>query len=260
MANKPNIPELIKRYEENINSIYRHIDVCLNLWDQRKTITAVNDKYDLSLEAMDTSNLRHIYESSLVSAVVAWQSFASDWIVAAIAHDPSMLNQKLTASNSVSAKVGSLTLNVQPASIGKRLSTEKVRSLLERPSNNNYLAVNYKSDWQKYQNVLSPHYVDLVNRMTAEDFALLDLCTLIRNQSAHGSAESKKRLGRHLSGDPLKKLEAVDGVSLSKPHGINDLGYYLAAEMENPFGPGRQNTRLAYLLGKLRRLPKERLL
>lgn len=253
------MPDLIQSYEDKINSIYWHTDVCLNLWDQRKKVTNLNAKHGLTLEVMDTANLEDIYESALVSAVVVWQSFAADWIVAAIVHDPSKLNEKLASVDLAKAQVGGFNLHVEPAKLRKNLNAAKVRQLLERPASNQYLRVNYESDWKKYQNLLAPQFRTKVNNLKEEDYAFLNLCTLIRNQSAHGSSESKKRVAEFLKDPTLKKLERADKVSLSKNHSLSKLGFYLAAEMPNPFGKDRQNTRLAYLLGKLRRLPAAKL-
>ena len=83
MVNDTDLTEVITSFQQNIADIKAHTDLCLNLYENA-------DNPDRP--TMDLKNAQHIYENSLLSAVVAWHSFASDWVLTAIACDCSVLS------------------------------------------------------------------------------------------------------------------------------------------------------------------------
>lgn len=251
MVNKPNIDKLIDRYQEQINEQYSHIESCLYTWADRKPIIQAG------FHALDTINLEYVYESALVSAVTAWQSFSADWVVAALTNDSSVLRQKLAANQRlVRVTVGSAAVFRPAAELRKHPAQWEVRGLLEQPSEGSYLSVNYQSHWGKFKNLMGPDYVAKVDSLTANDFTFIEFCTKLRNMSAHRSDESYTKVKEAVTGPQIRKIDREEKVKLARDNGIRrgKVGHYLAAEMRNPYGGGRQNTRLAFMLGRLRRV------
>lgn len=226
MVNKPDIDKLVDRYQDQINEQFWHINACLNIWDSRKKMTRQG------FPTLETENLERVYESSLVSAVTAWQLFASDWLVAALAHDSSVLQAAIGGAKKYRLDLGSTTIFRQPAPIKKHLSVREVRDLLEKPETGSYVTVNYESHWRKYRKLLGPEFAVKVDSLTQEDYLFIELCTCLRNMSAHRSDEAVSRVRTVLTGGALQQFDQLEQVSLSLDRGISRdrAGHYLAAE------------------------------
>lgn len=249
---KPNIDALIDNYQGQINDFYTHIDAALNVWDQRKEMSAQG------FPTLETSDLEHIYESALVKAVVSWQGLAANWVVAAVAHDSSELRDKIGDAKRPGLKVaGNVQVFVEPKGLAVHSSVETIRSLLE--SGGRHLSVSEKSDWTNYSKVLAPQFQRRVASLTADDHLIIKLCTALRNGAAHRSPGSIAKLKTVLASDEIRALDARSKPMVLARSGITaaGIGHYLAVEMSNPYGEGRQNTRLAYLLGALRRMSEK---
>lgn len=249
---KPNIDALIDNYQGQINDFYTHIDAALNVWDQRKEMSAQG------FPTLETSDLEHIYESALVKAVVSWQGLAANWVVAALAHDSSELRDKIGGGKRAGLNVSrNVQVFVEPKRLAVHSSLETIRSLLE--AEGRYLSVNTKKSWSSYSKVLAPQFQRKVAALTEDDHLVIELCTALRNGAAHRSAESIAKLKTVLASDEIRALDGRSKPMVLARSGITaaGIGHYLAVEMKNPYGEGRQNTRLAYLLGALRRMSEK---
>lgn len=243
MVNNTNLDTLITDFQQSIDDIKRHTYLCLSLYEER-------DRGD-ELVKMDLPNARHIYESSLLSAVVAWHSFASDWILTAIACDVSTINSKLQEAQPASFKVkGQLVVYARPQLIRRKPSVSEVRDLLEGSNRGSNLSIYEENAWSRFRNILGPEYAERVDKFNTDDYTVMRLSNLMRNYAAHKSQQAQDKLNLELRSDSVKGLDKREGVEFTydKTRVIN-LGKYLFAYSPNPkLG---QNTRLGYLLYRL---------
>lgn len=250
MARRPNITQLVTDFQEQMDELYQHIDVALWIWDDRKASAA------RGLVPLDTPNLHRIYENTLVEAVVSWQDFAAKWVTYAIACDASVLRSKMeTVRPAAFDLTGKVKIQLAPQPLPSVVTVKYLEAMLA--DHRGFFSVNEKSAWDRYVGLMENRYATAARKLTADDHLLLELCRQLRNVSAHRSSESVKSLTQVVTSAELQKWDeksAKKYPKLSRQRGIaaNKLGLYLAAEQENPY-EGRQNTRLAFLLGYMKR-------
>lgn len=250
MASKPNITQLVTDFQKQMDELYQHIDVALWIWDDRKLSAA------RGMVPLDTPNLDRIYENTLVEAVVSWQYFAVKWVTYAIASDPSVLRQKVESARPASFDVtNSIKVQLGPQHLPNRLTIAGVETMLT--PQRGWFSVNEKPDWDRYTGMMGSRYQTAARKLTADDHLVLDLCPHLRNVAAHKSDESVAGLTKMVTSPALVSWDvksARKNPKLSRQRGIarDKLGRYLVAEQKNPY-EGRQNTRLAFLLGYMKR-------
>ena len=246
---------LVDRYQEQIDETYGYIDDCLTVWDRRKAIG------EQGFPVLETSSLERIYESALVSAVMSWQTFASEWVVLALSRDSSVLGGKVAEKGRMTlTRGGGVKLFVETKPLGASMSPAKVRDLLEQGSS--FLTVNYERQWTAYAALMGHEYAARVGRLSKHDFTLVELVTLLRNMSVHRSASSIREVRRLVTDDRVVALDASLGAGEScfaRSTGVRPagLGHYLAAEKRNPYSTDeykRQRTRLAVMLGRMKKM------
>ncbi|PKZ62671.1 hypothetical protein CYJ73_25815 [Gordonia terrae] len=243
MVNNTNLDTLITDFQQSTEGIKRHTYLFLSLYEAR-------DRGD-ELVKMDLPNARHIYESSLLSAVVAWHSFASDWILTAIACDVSTINSKLQEAQAASFKVkGQLVVYARPQLIRRKPSVSEVRDLLEGSNRGSNLSIYDQSGWSRFRNILGPEYAARVDNFNTDDYTVMRLSNVMRNYAAHKSEQSREKLNMELRSASVKELDEHEGVDFTyEKKRVTNLGEYLFAYSRNPkLG---QHTRLGYLLYRL---------
>jgi hypothetical protein len=167
-------------------------------------------------------------ESSLLSAMVLWESFVSDLVVAYVNNDTSgfeaHVNRKLNAFSSKEFGVNAFASI--SCTIKTHLNAEEVRSLLDKKGYNVTFAdaadlISKASEW------LSLQHAARFASLSAADQAFLDACHAVRNWLAHRSRASKKRMT-----DALQKPTLA--AALRYPSStVHDVGAFLTADPSN---------------------------
>lgn len=254
MPNKPQLGKLVDEFQSQIGRIYEHAEAALYVWDSRRELEKAG------FPSLKTKNLGFIYESSLVEAVVAWQDFASRWVAAALVVDASKLRETVNSLPRQKVQVtggARLFLEVKPLAAHPPLG--EMWEILAAPRN--FLTVSKKNDWESYRQLLSPRHSDLVGTLSTNDHTLIELCTALRNTSAHRSDESVATVREVLTSSRLRTFDrSVRGVQMAVSRGISAqmVGRYIATEIDaNPYGADLQKTRLAFVLPHFRAISEK---
>lgn len=163
---------------------------------------------------------RTISENCLSSLVQNWESFRSDWQVAAVTRDSSAFLEKLARAESgavetaLRAKYPASSIVVD-LGLGQHPSRATIAALLDADGKN----VTY-NDKQKHDRTvamqLTPAYKAKIFSITADDWLLLDLARECRNAIAHRSTASLSRFNEAIHEIRGSKIDSALGGRASK--------------------------------------------
>ncbi|MGH2712305.1 MAG: hypothetical protein ACRDM7_00160 [Thermoleophilaceae bacterium] len=195
-----------------IDAFQRELDESVDLWKR------------LRAEVGETGELaKQVSLDAFQRAAVAFETFRSDWHIAAINRDSGQFKEELTrrVEQSVTGRWKGLAGRVA-VDLPKHPSLEVVRTLFDPDGEN--VSLGSSTIWtQRANDHLRPAYRDAVENLPNEDRLLIDAVISIRNLLSHHSQKSSNDMNvalRNLHGHHDRDLRR--GTNRIEPSGIRN--------------------------------------
>jgi hypothetical protein len=189
--------------------------------------------------------LKEIAIDTFLRAAVSFETFRSDWHIAAINRDAAVFAKTLTKSIKGTVAGGrdyrGASDFVEPA-IGKNPSVAVIRTIVDPLGRN--VSFGKTDEWVKRaKRELAPRYVARVRALTDQDMAIITAVIATRNCISHRSSGSVREMNAALQRLPAGLRRPVNDVS------VKGIGAYPWASP-----PGQNAARATRFLTELRRI------
>lgn len=189
--------------------------------------------------------LKEIALDTFLRAAVSFETFRSDWHIAAINRDPTVFEKTLSKSLRGTVAGGRDyrgAADFIELAIGKNPSIAVIRAIVDPLGRN--VAFGNTDEWVKRaKRELAPRYVARVKALTDQDMTIVTAVIATRNCIAHRSSGSVREMNAALQRLPAGLRRPINDVS------VKGIGAYLWASP-----PGQGAARATRFLGELGRV------
>lgn len=203
--------------------------------DFMEALKEVGDSYLMVEESeLPLKSKKHIAEYSLLAAMVLWEGFLSDLIVAYINQDGSRFRAYVSSRFQLSTKdpIAKEVLKAEVVQVGlpRHLTVDQIRSYLDPKGGN--IAFSSISEMKKSVGMwLSPEHAKPFLCLDSGLESGLEAARAVRNYLGHRSARSKVAMQLALAAPAMFPRIARGKVK------VHDVGAFLRAKPEYPFTP-----------------------
>ena len=173
-----------------------------------------------------------VAENLLFSAVVAWETFRSDWHLAAINKDPSsfrgQLAQKIEAAIKVNLSERVSAIVMASLNLPNHYNVADVRAILDAEGRN-VTFTGGKKEVTAHLDNLSPTWKLAASKMTKDERDTVALATKCRNAIAHRSDMSMQAFNSAMQDMKSSKGSVYKALARENAVRRNNIGTYLKA-------------------------------